>query len=193
MMSDLSIYLLAYSILLAYGIIILRIVIRRDYSRQGRLSVTTSILQSLLFFLYGGFPLFYVSDDWPAVYGNLLVQIVGVIFIVAGLGFLFYTMNGLGVFRSLGLGKKTLEQAGIYRKTRNPQALACSLYVVGFAILWPSWYAAAWAILYFVLIFMMILAEEEHLLTTHGEAYLNYCREVPRFFSLRTKSSNTTA
>jgi protein-S-isoprenylcysteine O-methyltransferase Ste14 len=47
-------------------------------------------------------------------------------------------------------------------------------------MLWPSWYAVEWAILYFVLIHMMILTEEEHLLNTHGEQYREYCQEVPR-------------
>lgn len=90
-------------------------------------------------------------------------------------------MFRLGVLRSLGHGTKELEQSSLYRITRNPQALACALYVIGFAMLWPSWYSEGWAFLYFVLIHVMVLTEEEHLLRTYGQQYKVYCKQVPRY------------
>jgi protein-S-isoprenylcysteine O-methyltransferase Ste14 len=187
-MSDLIIYLIAYALLLVYGAAIFRIVVRRDYARRGRLSVAVSILQALVFFVYGGFPILYLADDWPAAHVNQLVHITGLTLIIVGLGFLFYAMIGFGVIRSLGRARQGLKQLGLYRKSRNPQALACSLYVIGFALLWPSWQAVGWAVLYFVLIYLMILTEEEHLLNIHGDEYMKYCQEVPRFISIRKKS-----
>lgn len=180
-------YLLAYAGLLAYGITFLRIGVRRDYARRGRLSVVVAILQALLFFIYGGFPYLYLPDDWPAVHVNPIIHLSGLLFIITGLGFLLYGMIRLGPLKSLGLGKRRLAQTGIYRKTRNPQALACGLYVIGFTMLWPSWYAVGWALLYFVLIHTMIITEEEHLLRIHDEDYSRYCREVPRYFMFRQK------
>ncbi len=141
----------------------------------------TAILQALLIFMYGGFPYFYLSGDWPAVQVSLPVRMVGAALTVVGLAALFYGMIGLGLTSSVGLGRKKLQQSGLYRLSRNPQALVCGLYVIGFAVLWPSLYAAGWAALYFVLIHTMILVEEEHLLNTHGEQYLEYMREVPRY------------
>jgi protein-S-isoprenylcysteine O-methyltransferase Ste14 len=85
-----------------------------------------------------------------------------------------------------------LAQSGIYRKSRNPQALACGLYVLGFTVLWPLWYALGWAILYAILIHIMIITEEEHLLRAHGEGYVKYGRDVPRYFSLRSWNSPET-
>lgn len=59
--------------LLASGLIILRLVVRRDYRRRGRLSIITSFLEALLFFVYGGFPYLYVSEDWPAVHVHIFL------------------------------------------------------------------------------------------------------------------------
>jgi protein-S-isoprenylcysteine O-methyltransferase Ste14 len=112
--------------------------------------------------------------------------------IILGLGFLFYGMVVLGLLPSIGRGRKGLTQSGIYRNTRNPQALACGLYVVGFTVLWPSWYAVGWAILNAILIHTMIITEEEHLLRAYGEGYAKYCRDVPRYFSLSSWISPET-
>lgn len=191
-MSDLTTYIVSYAALLSMGLIVLRPLARRDYLRRGRLSVFTALLQALVWFIYGGFPIFYLTEDWPAVHVNLLVHIIGLTAIIIGLGFLFYAMLWLGLPRSLGRGKKALEQNRLYRKSRNPQALACALYVIGFAMLWPSWHALAWAILYFVLIHVMIVTEEEHLLRAHGEQYANYCQEVPRYLTVRSKSETVS-
>jgi protein-S-isoprenylcysteine O-methyltransferase Ste14 len=162
-MSHLLVYMLVYVLLLSCGILILRLLVRNEYLRQGRLSVVTSLLQAMIFFIYGGFPYLYVSDNWPAVHVNPLVHFIGGTFIIAGLASLLCAMIRLGVPQSLGRDMKELQQTGPYRRTRNPQALACGLYVIGFAMLWPSWYAAGWTILYFVLVHTMIVTEEEHL------------------------------
>jgi protein-S-isoprenylcysteine O-methyltransferase Ste14 len=181
-MSDLSIFWLSYFLLLAFGLVVLRIIVRREYLRRGRLSKPVSLLQSALFFIYGGFPAIYLNGDWPVVHVAGVVHLLGIAFIIIGLASLFYGMIRLGILRSVGRGEEHLELMGIYRRTRNPQALACGLYVVGFTILWPSWQALAWVILYFVFIHIMIITEEEHLLRIHGDKYEQYCQEVPRYF-----------
>lgn len=147
-----------------------------------------SVLQAVLFFTYGGFPYLYLPKDWPAVHVFPIVHILGITFIIIGLAGLFYGMIKLGIFRSVGRGEKKLQRTGIYRRTRNPQALACGLYVIGFALLWPSWQALAWAMLYFVFIHMMIIIEEEHLLHIYGKKYQEYCQEVPRYLGLSSFS-----
>jgi protein-S-isoprenylcysteine O-methyltransferase Ste14 len=145
-----------------------------------------ALLQALLFFIYGGFPYLYLSKDWPAVHVPAIFHFPGITFIIIGLTGLFFGMIKLGISRSVGRGEKKLQRSGIYRRTRNPQALACGLYVVGFAILWPSWQALAWAMLFFVLIHMMIITEEQHLLHIHGQEYMKYCQEVPRYLGLNS-------
>ena len=180
-MSEQSIYLFAYVLLLSSGFIILRIIVRRDYHKRGRLSLIPAILQAVLFFVYGGFPALYLTEDWPAVYVNQFQQLFGLFLLLGGLALLIYGIVFLGFLQSVGRGKPELEQAGLYRLTRNPQALACGCYVLGFTLLWPSWYALAWAVLYVILIHAMVLTEEEHLRRIHGPKYEAYCQQVPRY------------
>jgi protein-S-isoprenylcysteine O-methyltransferase Ste14 len=184
LMNVLTIYLLSFCLLFAVSMIVFRRIVRRDYLRRGRLSPASAFLQALLFFIYGGFPAIYLPDDWPATHVSLFIHVTGLSCIVIGLTLLLYGMVRLGILRSLGLGSVRLEQSGLYRLSRNPQVLACTLYVIGFAILWPSWYSVGWVLLYMVMIHRMVFTEEAHLLRTHGREYEAYCMRVPRYFSL---------
>ena len=186
-------YIIAYLSFLVSGVIVFRVPVRRDYMMCGRLTIPVSILQTLLFFAYGGFPYLYISKDWPRVYVSSTLHIIGVVFVIFGLASLSYGMLKLGLLPSVGGRKDELESTGIYRISRNPQALACSFYILGFSILWPSWYALFWAILYFVLIHIMIITEEEHLLNLYGASYEEYYNEVPRYICIRSKSKGIVA
>jgi hypothetical protein len=95
-------YLAAYAALLAAGWLVLRLLVRRDYLERGGLSWPVAFLQALLFFVYGGFPMIYLADDWPAVHVHPLVHLLGVTLIGVGLGLLLFGMIELGVRRSLG-------------------------------------------------------------------------------------------
>jgi protein-S-isoprenylcysteine O-methyltransferase Ste14 len=55
----------------------------------------------------------------------------------------------------------------------------------GFVVLWPSGYALGWFFLFAILMHMMILTEEEHLQRIHGEEYVQYCKQVPRYLGFR--------
>ncbi len=185
-MNESPLYFISYMLLLAFGVFVFQYLVPRDYLKRGQLSPLIAFFQALLFFVYGGFPYIYLQNDWPAVAVSQIIHVTGMVFIFTGLAFIFYGMFRLGVNRSLGRGTEHLEQSGVYSISRNPQAIACGLYVIGFFLLWPSWYAAGWALLYFVLIHMMVLAEEEHLGRIHGQKYQDYCEEIPRYLR-RTK------
>ena len=184
---DITLFLIAYFLLLAIGMLILRIFVRRDYVSGGRLRPLTSSLQALLFFVYGGFPISYLPANWPTTQVRIWVHVLGLTSIAVGIVGVLLGMAKLGVTKSLGRGKTELVQSGLYGITRNPQAIACGFYVLGFALLWPSWYALAWALLYAVLIHAMVITEEEHLSNVYGDAYRAYCVRVPRYFHLRIK------
>lgn len=183
-MNELSLYLYSFILLFAFGVIILRYLAPRDYAKRGKLSPFIAFMQAVLFFVYGGFPYLYLQKDWPAINGSPTIHVTGVFLIFIGLAFLCYGIFRLGIARSLGRGMTHLEQSGVYSTSRNPQAIACGLYVVGFFMLWPSWYAAGWVLLYLVLIQMMVRTEEEHLGRIHGQKYRDYCKKVPRYLGL---------
>jgi hypothetical protein len=99
-------FTLAYLALLALGWVILRVAARRDYLSRGKLSLQVSILQALLFFIYGGFPYLYLPPDWPSVHVDLIYHIVGSGLIIVGLAFLWDAQVGIAPFDGSG-------QAGI--------------------------------------------------------------------------------
>lgn len=191
-MNFLAKYIIIYPSLLAFGWFVLRVLVRRDYMMRGRLSIPVSILQTLLFFIYGGFPYLYISQDWPRVHVSSTLHFIGMVFIIVGLSSLSYGMLKLGLLPSIGSMRDELERTGIYGISRNPQALACSFYVIGFSMLWPSWYAISWALLYAMLIHIMIITEEEHLLHLYGASYEEYCDEVPRYIGILPKTKETS-
>lgn len=180
-MNKLSLYVISYALLLSFGFVLFRYFVPRDYLKQGKLSPLMTLLQALLFFVYGGFPTIYLEKGWPEVSVSPLFHVIGVGLVFSGLAFLLYGMLRLGITRSMGCGAPQLIRSGIYSFTRNPQAIACGAYVIGFFILWPSWYAAGWALLFWILIHTMILSEEQHLRRTYGQEYEKYCESVPRY------------
>ncbi|HEY43677.1 MAG TPA: isoprenylcysteine carboxylmethyltransferase family protein [Anaerolineae bacterium] len=182
-----AVYILSASLLLVAAVIIFRIFIRRDYFRRGRLTIFSSSLQALIFFVYGGFPSIYLPDDWPVSHMNSVLRFIGLALITIGLTTLLIGMFYLGIARSLGQQTGILRQSGLYRLTRNPQVLGCGLYITGFALLWPSWYALGWAILFIPMIHLMVLTEEEHLRREHGMEYERYIERVVRYLGFPKK------
>jgi protein-S-isoprenylcysteine O-methyltransferase Ste14 len=177
----LTLYLTSAFLLLVAALVAFRLFGRRDYQRKGRPTPFSLFLQTLIFFLWGGFPYIYGPSDWPAVHLGPILEAIGWIALGVGLAVMFAAMAGLGLRRTFGQEPNLLKQTGLYRLTRNPQIVGCGLYGIGFALLWPSWYALGWAVLYAAIAHMMVLTEEEHLRDVHGEAYLRYCERVPRY------------
>jgi len=180
-MSFFPIYLLSLSVLMAISIIVLRVFVRRDYLRRGRLSIVSAALQTLVFFAYSGFPYIYLPGDWPVTYVNLPLRIIGLTSLSIGLVIMFMGIFRLGLLRSFDLQTGELNETRSYHVTRNPQILGCVLYMIGFMILWPSWYALGWGLSLMAILHIMVLTEEEHLDNAFGQDYEQYCKRVPRY------------
>ena len=99
-------------------------------------------------------------------------------------------MFWFGLGRAFGVKTSGIIQSGPYRYSRNPQILGGYLLVIGISMQWPSLYSFGWVILYGVVSHMMILTEEEYLSKQYGEAYTQYCKEVPRYLLLRKREVN---
>jgi protein-S-isoprenylcysteine O-methyltransferase Ste14 len=77
----------------------------------------------------------------------------------------------------------------IYRYSRNPMYVGVLTIVFGEALLFGSWNLLIYAFGlcgWFHLV--VVLIEEPHLRRTRGEAYLQYCRETPRWIPCRFRS-----
>lgn len=170
--------------MLVATVVILRVVVRRDYVRKGRLTPLPSASEWLLAIIWAGFSYVYLPDDWPALHVGPVVQSLGWICVGLGIVSMVLALAWLGLPRTHGLEADVLVQTGPYGLTRNPQLVGFSLGLVGFAVLWPSWHMVMSMLLYAVLAHLMVLAEEEHLRRVHGELYERHCERAPRYVGL---------
>jgi protein-S-isoprenylcysteine O-methyltransferase Ste14 len=180
-------YLVSFFLLLAAALAVFRRVAPRAYRLHGRMTLLSFFLQMLVWGIYFSFPCLYQPYDWawtsPGA-GAPLPALISWACVGLGLAGLLFSMAWLGWRRSSGQGSGRLERSGPYRLSRNPQLAAGALLVAGYAALRPSWYALGWLVLYAVMTWAMVRAEEEYLRALHGPAYDEYCRRVPRYAGL---------
>ena len=186
-MNTIVVYLVSISLLIAVSVMVLRIPVRRDYLDKERLTIGPAILQALIFFAFGGFPIIYLPGDWPTINVHLILRAIGLLSLISGIVVMFVGILRFGILRSFGLQSGTLKAGGFYRLTRNPQILGCVLYVIGFIILWPSWFALGWGLSLMVFLHVMVLTEEENLRNAYGQDYEQYCKSVPRYLGISKK------
>jgi len=182
----LTVYLISAFLLLGAAFVTFRIFVRRDYHWKGRLTPFTGFLELLIWLLFVCFPYIYNPPDWWLVWFadppvSPVLRIIGSALTIVGMAVAVIAMGVLGGRRTMGQKAEVLEQTGLYCVSRNPQIVGGALMVVGIAVLWPSWYALGWVVLYGVIGHMMVLTEEEHLRNVHGERYVRYCERVPRY------------
>ena len=169
--------------------VVFRIAVRRDYQRSGRLTPLSVFLEWVAILSWVCFANLNIPRGWPAVHVGLLQEMVGWVLFIGGWLAVFAAFFRLGIRRSHGLQVNTLRQTGLYRLTRNPQAVAFIVAMVGYLVLWPTWRNAGVLILVIVLCHLMILSEEEHLRDVFGDEYEQYCQRVPRYLGSRRRTT----
>jgi protein-S-isoprenylcysteine O-methyltransferase Ste14 len=170
--------------LLTLAYLIFRVFVRRDYRRHGRLSWLSILLELLIFALHANLSYLYLPAKWPAMPElpqDPVHQVAGLVLMTGGFIGVVVGMTGLDFRRVFGQDVAEINRSGLYGFTRNPQILAYGVMLIGFAALWPSWYALGWLMLYAAIAHLMVLTEEEHLRRVLGAAYDRYCAEVPRY------------
>ncbi len=187
-MSFLASYLLLLSLLIGISLLVLRLFVHRDYLRRGRLSVPSAVLQVVVFFGFGYFPSIYLPNTWPVSQVAPPLRFIGLASLSIGLIVILTGIHQLGLLRSVGLQTGVLKESSQYRFTRNPQILGCISYVIGFMVLWPSWFALGWGLALVIILHVMVLTEEEHLHNAHGQVYEQYCKRVPRYMGYPQES-----
>jgi protein-S-isoprenylcysteine O-methyltransferase Ste14 len=156
----------------------------RDYERRGGLTSFSSLLEVLIFALHGMASYLFLDSDLGQVRPGSPVTILAIVAMVVGLVLLAIAMGGLGTKRSVGQDVTALKESGLYYWSRNPQIVAYGLFIVGYALLWPSWSGAVWIIVYGLIGHTMVLTEEAHLNQVYDQAYASYCSRTPRYIGL---------
>ena len=143
------------------------------------------VLSWTCFFAVCGLNTALLFLDWNSwMFGSDLRFVIGIPVTLLG-GFLAaWGVAALGMMNSSGL-KGGFVASGPYRFTRNPQYLGDIIFFVGVSIIANSlllWITHALLILVFV---VAPLIEERWLEDQYGQAYREYRRAIPRFWSLR--------
>jgi protein-S-isoprenylcysteine O-methyltransferase Ste14 len=157
--------------------------VRSDYRAHGALSRSTAILQV-------GFLCAYALSSYAFLDARLSqVNVASVSFAISlalmilALLMIVLSMPFLGK-RSFGEETGGLCTTGVYRYSRNPQLVGGFLFIVGYALLWPSWMGVLWAGLWPIIMHLMVRGEEEHLEMIFGDEYRRYCELTPRYLGL---------
>lgn len=110
---------------------------------------------------------------------------------VAGVAYV-YTLWSLGR-KATYCQASGLETTGVYRWTRNPQYATAILAFTALGLCAWSWDATLLAAALVVVYAMMARTEEPWLEARYGRAYLDYKKDVPRFFNIRHATSELHA
>ncbi len=174
--------LLLLAALLAAAIIVFALV-RSNYQAYGRLSRPVAILQVAYFCFYALSS--YAFLDARLSQANTAGLLFALALVLMTIGFLLvvFSMPFLGK-QSFGEKIGGLRTSGLYRYSRNPQLVGGFFFIVGYAMLWPSWMGALWASLWLVISYLMVRGEEAHLENVFGAVYRNYCERTPQYLGL---------
>jgi len=181
-------FLLAILFLLLFSFIVFRIIVRHDYLRKGKISFFSLLLEIAIFGLHANSIYFFIPEKWPdlpSLSKNPLIYYISLFFILSGLVIVLISMASLGYYRTMGLKVKGLKTDGLYRFTRNPQIIGYALFLMGFALSYPSLHSLLWLITYGIIAHLMVLTEEEFLQKIYGKKYQDYCEQVPRYFRIK--------
>ncbi len=151
---------------------------RWEYRKRGKLTLIGLTLLSAMLFV-PNLILYYATNlSMPVT----LLDFVGLL--IGGVGIALCLIS-IRAFRSarrvLCIDADNLTKAGPYRWSRNPQYVGWFLFLLGYALNdWSLWCLAA-LVSIVISLHLLVLLEEEHLLRTFGDQYIEFCRLVPRY------------
>ena len=178
-------YLLLLAALLAASFFVFAKV-RSDYQSLGRLSRPIAALQTGYFCVYALCSYVFLDSRLSHITAVGVLLLLALILRITGFLLVVFSMPFLGQ-RSFGRVVGGLHTSGLYRYSRNPQLVGGFLFMVGYALLWPSWQGMLWASLWLVIAHLMVRGEEAHLENIFGDEYRDYCLRTPRYLGLPKK------
>ena len=168
---------------LALAAVIVFARVRSGYQSHGRLSTPIALLQVAYFCAYALSSYAFLDSRWSHINATGLLAAAAIALMLCGLTTLALSMPFLGR-PSFGSEVGSLQTPGIYHYSRNPQLVGGFLFILGYAMLWPSWLGVAWAALWIWIARLMVKGEEAHLEAIFGDEYRAYCERTPRYVGL---------
>jgi len=178
-------YLMLQLILITCSFFYYNNYIKNVYLKNGKLTLFAGFSQLAVFTIHA-FLLYlpyYLYTNWPKIEVGAISYIIGIIVLLISISIMVLGIVTLGPFmRMMGVNSSDLTVRGIYKFSRNPQIVGYALLLLGFGVLWPSWYIFAGLISYVFIGHRMILTEELHLENLFADKYISYCNKTPRYF-----------
>jgi len=160
--------------------------VKSDYQAHGALSRPVAVLQVGYFCVYALCSYVFLDSGLSHITAVGLLFPLAILLMIIGFLMVAFSMPFLGR-RSFGREVGSLRSDGLYRYSRNPQLVGGFFFIVGYAMLWPSWQGALWASLWLLIAHWMVRAEETHLEDVFGDEYRAYCVRTPRYLGLPGK------
>lgn len=151
---------------------------RWEYRQRGKLTLLGLALLCTMLFVPNLILHYATTYEMPST----LLDFVGVLIGSIGIALCLISIAAFrAVQKVLCIDAGKLTKAGPYRWSRNPQYVGWFLFLLGYALNdWSLWCLAA-LLAIAISLHLLVLVEEEHLLGTFGEQYVDFCRQVPRY------------
>ncbi len=157
-----------------------------DYRLHGKLTQPVAILQTGYFCAYALASYAFLDSRLSHIQAGGWLFPIALVLMAIGFLIVLFSMPFLGG-ASFGGQVGSLRTTGLYRYSRNPQLVGGFLFILGYALLWPSWQGVLLACLWLPIARWMVHAEEEHLVDVFGDKYREYCQRTPRYLGWRRK------
>lgn len=151
---------------------------RWEYRQRGKMTILGMALLSAMLFVPNLVLHYATTYEMPST----LLDFVGVLIGSIGIALCLISIAAFrSVHKVFGIDAGKMTKAGPYRWSRNPQYVGWFLFLFGFALNDWSWWCLAALVTVAISLHLLVLVEEEHLLRTFGEPYIEFCRQVPRY------------
>ena len=184
-------YFAALTIVLMLGMVLTRVLLMK---RKGIAAVNFGKIDRKDF-LIPPFALFYfylvfaATFKLPAVssqqfFHSVLVSWVGVLFCLAGLLLLLWSLVSFGKSFRVGIDTEhpdKLITSGVFAFSRNPIYAAFALILLGQFLIFSNWILLVFMVAGAWLFHRQVLLEEAYLQQHYGQEYAEYCRRVRRY------------
>lgn len=115
------------------------------------------------------------------------LSIIGICVSAVGTMVAFAAQRSMGASWRVGVPQAdtgALVQTGLFRISRNPTFLGQAFLLTGVALAIPALPTALAVVMFLISASLQIRSEEAALTRTLGQAYLTYCKDVPRWIGL---------
>jgi protein-S-isoprenylcysteine O-methyltransferase Ste14 len=184
-------YLAALTIVVMLGMVMIRVILMKrkgiEVVKFGKIDKTDFIFPPFALFYF--YLIFAEAFHLPTIsrqeyFQSGLISWLGVLFCMAGLGFLLWSIISFGQSFRVGIDQEhpdKLVTRGAFAFSRNPIYVAFATILFAQFLVFPNWIllvylpAAGW------LFHRQILREEDYLKEHYGQEYLEYCNQVRRY------------